>query len=591
MANRLGIHPDVLLLDSFWAPRQAQLRDHTLPVLLDRLDAHGVVDNFRRKSGRSEAERRGLWFSDSDLYKWMEAAAWAERLDLLEPVVEVVVAAAHPDGYLNTFYDSGAGSPPRYQDLDNSHEWYCGGHLIEAALAHHHASGSDALLETGDAVGGSSVCVVRTPRDGRVDGHPEVELALVRLARHTGQERYLAQAVWIIETQLANAGLSIGDVQLAGHAVKALYLASGIAEVALASGESRYADAACRLFASMVEEHSYPTGAVGGRWLDESVGKPYELPDAMAYAESCAAVAATQFCRRIWQLTGDPRSLEQTELLLFNAVPCGTGDDGESWFYSQPHAVADVASESNPWLRPYEYQQSMLLQWFPVHRHRWFDVTCCPTNLARMFATVHDHVADLDADGNLLIHLPIGARVVGGGWDVEVVSDYPAGGSIRITTGSAPPGRRMLVRMPSWAGGTGHVPVPTDGLEIPIRPQWWETDPRVEGANNAVFLRYGPVVHCVEGRDHPGLDLHELRVDPTQPPSSAFSIQRSSHWVELHHPVDLGQEGLSDRPLPVKTIPYHRWANRGPTSMRMRFVAKSRSSSHDSRLDTNGGSR
>ena len=452
MANSLGVRLDVLLLDSFWAPRQAQLRDHTLPVLLDRLDAHGVVDNFRRKSGRSEAERRGLWFSDSDLYKWMEAAAWAGRLDLLEPVVEVVVAAAHPDGYLNTFYDSGVGSPPRYQDLGNSHEWYCGGHLIEAALAHHHASGSDALLDTATRWA-DHLCASFGPHaDARVDGHPEVELALVRLARHTGQERYLAQAVWIIETQLAEAGLSIDDVQLAGHAVKALYLASAIAEVALTNGNSRYEDAASRLFASMVEEHSYPTGAVGGRWLDESVGKPYELPDAMAYAESCAAVAATQFCRRIWQLTGDFSSLEQTELLLFNAVPCGTGDDGESWFYSQPHAVADVASESNPWLRPYEYQQSMLLQWFPVHRHRWFDVTCCPTNLARMFATVHDHVADLDADGNLLIHLPIGAKLVGGGWDVEVASDYPAGGSIRITTSSAPPGRRTLVRKPSWGG-------------------------------------------------------------------------------------------------------------------------------------------
>ena len=414
MASSLGAQPRVLLLDTFWAPRQAQLRDHTLPVLFDRLDAHGVVDNFRRKSGRCAAERRGLWFSDSDLYKWMEAAALAGRLDLLEPVVETVAAAAHPDGYLNTFYDSGAGSPPRYQDLDNSHEWYCGGHLIEAALAYHHATGSDALLETATRWA-DHLCASFGPRaDGRIDAHPEVELALARLARHTGQERYLAQAVWIIDTQLANAGLSISDVQLAGHAVKALYLASGIAEVALASGESGYADAACRLFTSMVEEHSYPTGAVGGRWLDESVGKPYELPDAMAYAESCAAVAATRFCRRIWQLTGDPRSLEQTELLLFNAVPCGTGDDGESWFYSQPHAVADAASESNPWLRPYEYQQSMLLQWFPVHRHRWFDVTCCPTNLARMFASVQDHVADLDAEGNLLIHLPIGARVVGG---------------------------------------------------------------------------------------------------------------------------------------------------------------------------------
>ncbi|HMK63121.1 MAG TPA: beta-L-arabinofuranosidase domain-containing protein, partial [Acidimicrobiales bacterium] len=388
----------VRLTDAFWAPRQAQLRHHTLPVLLERLEAHGVVDNFRRLSGRSSAPRKGLWFTDSDLYKWMEAAAWADRHDLLDPVIEVVAAAVRPDGYLHTFYDSGAGSPPRYGDLANSHEWYCGGHLIEAALAHHEVTGSDALLGPARRWA-DHLCATFGPHgDARVDGHPEVEVALARLARNTGEERYLAQAIWVIETQLAQAELTLDSVELAGHAVKALYLASAIAEVAMLSERPHYEDAARRLFASLIAEHSYPTGAVGGRWLDESVGKPYELPDAMAYAESCAAVAATHFCHRIWQLTGDPRSLDQTELLLYNAVPCGTGADGESWFYSQPHAVAEVTPESNPWVQPLEYQQSMLLEWFPVRRHGWFEVTCCPTNLARMFATVHHHVAELTAE-------------------------------------------------------------------------------------------------------------------------------------------------------------------------------------------------
>jgi len=354
--------------------------------------------------------------------------------------------------------------------------------------------------------------------------------------------------------------------------VKALYLASAIAEVALARGDARYTDAACRLFSSMVEEHSYPTGAVGGRWLDESVGKPYELPDAMAYAESCAAVAATQFCRRIWRLTGDPRSLEQAELLLCNAVPCGTGEDGESWFYSQPHAVADLSGEVNPWALPYEYQQSMLLEWFPVRRHRWFDVTCCPTNLARMVATVHRHVASLDVAGNLMIHLPLSARLLGGGWDVAVESDYPDGGDIAVTTHAGPPGGQVLVRIPAWAGGDGHVPLPTDGhLHVAVHPQWWETDPRVEGAAGIVFLRYGPVVHCVEQRDQPNLPLERLCVDPTRPPSSAFGLRVP--WVGggLHRPVHLPAAPTAVTPVAVTTVPYHRWANRGPTAMRIRF--------------------
>jgi uncharacterized protein len=226
----------VELRDAFWAPRRAQLRDHTLPVLLDRLEAHGVVDNFRRLSGRSDAPHRGLWFSDSDLYKWMEAAAWAGRSDLLDPVIQVVAAAARPDGYLHTFYDTGPGSQPRYGDLESSHEWYCGGHLIEAALAHHAVTGSDALLGPARRWADHLCDTFGPGLDGRTDGHPEVELALVGLARRTGEERYVAQAAWIIDTRLAAAGSDLRSVELAGHAVKALYLASAIAEVGGGTG-------------------------------------------------------------------------------------------------------------------------------------------------------------------------------------------------------------------------------------------------------------------------------------------------------------------------------------------------------------------
>ncbi|MGA2836589.1 MAG: beta-L-arabinofuranosidase domain-containing protein [Acidimicrobiales bacterium] len=562
---------DVTLTDGFWAPRLDQLRDHTLPVLLERLEAHGVVDNLRRLSGPSTAGHRGLWFTDSDLYKWMEAAAWARRADLLDPIIEVVAGAAHADGYLHSFYDSGPGSQPRYLDLGSSHEWYCGGHLIEAALAHHETTGSDALLDPARRWADHLCATFGPGLDERVDAHPEVELALARLADRTGEERYLALSRWIIETQLDRAGLTLETVDLAGHAVKALYLASALAEVALCGAAPGYAEAAGRLFATMVEQRSYPTGAVGGRWLDESVGKPYELPAATAYAESCAAVAATQFCQRIWRLAGDPRSLEQAELLLYNAVPCGTGADGESWFYSQPHAVAEVAPESNPWAQPTEYQQQMLLQWFPARRHRWFDVTCCPTNLARIVASVDRYVGELTGRGDLLVHLPLAARLTGGGWDVEVASGYPEDGRVRLTVHTAPEGAQVSVRVPGWAGGSGHVPVdPIRGLDLPIVPQWWETDHRVEGAGSTVFLRFGPVVHCVEGVDLPGVDLRSLVVDPTEPMDRAFAIRPSPPSGSLHVPVD------DDPPEPptttaVMTTPYHAWANRGPTTMQLRF--------------------
>ncbi len=562
---------EVTMHDGFWAPRVDLLRNHTLPVLLERLEAHGVVDNFRRLSGRSAGGHRGLWFTDSDLYKWMEAAAWSGRVDLLDPIIEIVSGSAHADGYLHSFYDSGPGSQPRYGDLGSSHEWYCGGHLIEAALAHHRTTGSDALFGPARRWADHLCDTFGPGLDDRVDAHPEVELALARLAAHTGEERYLAQSRWIIETQLMRAGLTLDTVDLAGHAVKALYLASAVAEVALTGTAPGYDDAARRLFDTMVGQRSYPTGAVGGRWLDESVGKPYELPDAMAYAESCAAVAATQFCRRIWHLSGDQRSLEQAELLLYNAVPCGTGADGESWFYSQPQAVAEVAPESNPWGQPTEYQQQMLLQWFPVRRHPWFDVTCCPTNLARMAATVDQYVGELTEHGDLLVHLPLAARLTGGGWDVEVVSGYPEDGRVRVTVHAGPEGASLRVRVPGWAGGHGHEPVAGQReLVLPVHPRWWETDHRVEGAGSTVFLRCGPVVHCVEGVDLPGVDLRSLVVDPADPVERAFAVRPSDPPGLLHFPADHDrQEPAAD--TTVTTTPYHAWANRGPTTMQIRF--------------------
>lgn len=572
MAGGTASSLTVELEDGFWRPRRDQLRDHTLPVLLDRLEEAGAVDAFRRLGpDAAQVERRGLWFSDSDLYKWMEAAAWAGRQDLLDPVIEVVRLGQRPDGYLHTFFDTGPGSQPRYRDLGTSHEWYCAGHFVEAALAHHTVTGESVLLDMARCWADHLGATFGPGTDGRTDGHPEAELALAALAERTGEERYLAQARWVLEQQLAASGGSVDTVDLAGHAVKALYLATGIAAVARATGEDPWCSAAERLFDTLVNERSYPTGGVGGRWLDESVGKPYEMPDAMSYTESCAAVAATRFCRQVWDLTSDPRALDQMEVLLYNAVPCGVGADGESWFYSQPHAVAEVSAETNPWVSPFEYHQNNLLGWFPSRRHRWFDVACCPPNLARMFATVDHHVADLDPSGDLRVHLPVAARITGGGWDVQVAGRYPDDGDVTVRVHRAPAGRDVRLRIPGWAGGDGHrVVADGDTAALVVADEWWETDRRVEGATGTVFLRRGPVVHCVEGHDAPGVDLRDLVVDPTLPPERAFARVPGPDAGGLHRPAS--PDAPSTEPVPgVTTVPYHAWANRGVGTMRLRF--------------------
>lgn len=556
----------VELQDGFWAPRLEVLRHRTLPVMLERLEEQGVVDNLRRLAGRSDAPRRAMHFSDSDLFSWMEACAIADRLDLADEAIELIEAVQHPDGYVSSAYGA-EGLPPRYLDLELGHEQYCQGHLIEAAVSHHAATGSHRLLDVAVRVADHLCATFGPGGDERTDGHPEVELALCRLAEVTGHHRYVDQAAWSVDARLATIGATLETYRLAGHAVRALYLCSAVAEVAAAIEEPRWREAAERLYRSLLDEHTYPTGGVGGRWMGESVGRPFEQPDAASYTESCAAVAAAQLAWRMWHLTGDPIALDHLELLLFNAVPCGVGARGDEWFYSQPHAVAEVAAETDPWVEEHDWGQLMAREWFPARRHRWFLVPCCPPNLAREFATVPHRVAEV-VDGDLLVHVPVAGRIRADGWDVTISGGYPFDGEVSVVVAEAPPAGQVRVRRPGWAGGAGHQVIGADGrFDLPVDWTWWTTDHRVEGGATA-HLRRGPVVHALQGVDHPDVDLRDLVVDPTQPPLAAF--HRRSPAPGLHHPVDARTEVSGDA-VEVRPIPYADWADAGATTLRVRF--------------------
>lgn len=556
------------LRDEFWAPRVRQLRERTLPVILDRFEEQGVIDNFRRLAGDSQVPRRAMHFSDSDLYKWVEACALAGCAERCDEVIGLFEAVQAPDGYVHTYYGIDGG-PSRYSDLVFGHEHYCAGHLIEAAVSHHEVTGSDRLLIVATRIADHLCDTFGAGRDERTDAHPEIELALCRLAGATGQERYLEHASWIVERQLADTGMTLENFGLGGHAVRALYLSSAIAEIALATGNQQWTDAARRLFDSMVDEHAYPTGAVGGRWLGEAVGRPFEQPDGSSYAESCAAVAALQFSARIRNLTGDPRAFDQEELVLFNALPCGVGSTGDEWFYSQPHAVGAVVAESNPWVYEFDYGQIMLREWFPAHRHRWFDVPCCPPNLARAFAGIERHIADVDDTGDLRIHIPLAGHIRAGSWDVVVGGDYPAGGQITVSVQSAPSDGRLLVRRPGWAGGDGHEPLPESAtVSLPVEWEWWTTSYKVEGAAGMVHLRRGPVVFCAQGVDNPDVDLRDLVVDPVNGPGEAFAV-RAATAHHLHQ--RWGEPTAQLGPATVTLVPYSEWANGGTTTMQVRF--------------------
>jgi hypothetical protein len=358
-------------LPPFWAERVRRNRERAIPRLLERLAGHGVVDNFRPGT-----ERRGLWFTDSDLYKWMEAAAWAGDVAELEPVVETVLAAQEPDGYLHTNFGR-EGQLPRWHDLSWSHELYCAGHFVQAAVARVRVQGRADLLDAAERL---ADCVARDLPPGARDHHPVIETALVDLFRATQHARHLDLA-----RDLADRVPWPAWDRLQGHAVCALYFASGLTDLALETGDERRAEAVRRWHADLLAHSVYVTGGIGGRWVGEAVGEPYELPQARSYTEVCAAVAAIGWHRRMHALTGDHEAMRWLLRTLHNAFLAGVGEAGDEWFYAVPHATTCTADES-PWIG--DRTPAAVAGPLPLRRAPWRDVTCCPTNATRLLASL-----------------------------------------------------------------------------------------------------------------------------------------------------------------------------------------------------------
>jgi len=353
--------------DTFWGSRWQQVGAVTVPALLTRLEEHGAIDNLRAL----DTPRRGWWFADSDVYKWMEGAIFAGRLDLAEPVAAAIAAMQAPDGYLHSFFGD-----RRYRSLVGSHELYCMGHFIEAACAHHEVTGATWLLDVAVRVA-EHICAEFGPggeHDGATDGHPEIELALCALGARVGERRYAQQA-----RRFVHAVPGALD-RPAGHAVRALYFATGAWDAAVALDDHDLAEQVRRWWRELVDTRMYITGGVGGRWTGEAIGRAHELPNEMAYAETCAAVAAARLAARL----GDH---ETERRIVHNAVLAGAGADGCEWFYSSPLSATD-GDEANPWMPPGDFSGSSLLERFPARRLPWYDVTCCPTNLTRWLAAL-----------------------------------------------------------------------------------------------------------------------------------------------------------------------------------------------------------
>lgn len=561
-------------IGGFWAGRQ-RANAAAIRVGRERLEEAGNLENLRITAGRSSGEPVGPVFADSDVYKWLEAVAWEyarepsdELLRLQREVTDVVAAAQAPDGYLNSVVQVRHGDR-RYTDLPWSHEHYCAGHLIQAAVAQARCTGDTALLDVAVRFADHLADTFGPDRRHDVDGHPVIEMALVELHRETGDPRHLELARYFVDARGHGLIAAYGKeptyfsdrvpvreaTTVEGHAVRAVYLAAGAADVAAELGDADLLRALATQFDHMTATKMYVTGGLGARWEGEAFGDPYELPTDRAYAETCAAIGGVQWAWRMLLATGDARYADAIERMLFNGFLSGVSLAGTEYFYVNPLQLrSDAHADGNR---------------SPAHGRRgWFDCACCPPNVMRTLAGLEGYLATRD-DRGVQLHQYAPGTITAGATTLTVETDYPWDGLVRVRVDAAPGPVRLSLRVPAWAGsatldGTpvqpGYAAVDAAAgdvveLRLPMDVRTTTAHPRVDAVRGCIALERGPLVYAAEQADH-ATPVDDLRIDPDAPRSS-------EHRPDLLGGVTVVTAGG------LTLVPYYAWANRGPAPMRV----------------------
>jgi len=608
----------VTIEGGLWARRQATNRDAALPHGYRMLEAAGNFENFRIAAGQSTRRYQGPVFMDSDVYKWIEAAAYEHArvpsdwlLSHMTTAIDIVAAAQGDDGYLNSHYQV-AEPGRRWTDFAQGHELYCAGHLFQAAVAHRRATGDERLLGIARRFADYLDATFGPGKRPGTPGHPEIELGLTELYRLTGERRYLALAGFFLD-QRGRGWLGPGRYgssayyqdrvpvreasEVEGHAVRALYLTAGVADVYLETGEPALLAALDRQWSDLVGHKLYVTGGVGSRHLGEAFGQRYELPNDLAYCETCAAIGSILWSWRMLLATGQSRFADLIDRTLHNAVLAGVSLDGERYFYVNP-----LASNGQP-----EH-----LGRGGCRRKEWHLVACCPPNVMRLLASLGHYVATRDATG-LQIHQYAPARIatqLPGGESVTLRMDtaYPWEGTIRMTVEGASRGQWALaLRVPEWcvhpavrvngksADGTrnaaGYLRLERswrDGdtveLDLPMPARLIEPHPAIESTRGCLAIDRGPLVYCLEQTDQDDRAIAELEIDATGTLTSrwepallegvttvraaGFQVDTAAWQGQLYRPVGSGPPAPR-RKVALTAIPYYAWANRGPAAMRV----------------------
>ncbi len=605
--------------DSFWTPRLETNRDVTIPFDFEKCEETGRISNFAKAGGLEEGEFEGIYYNDSDVYKVIEGASYSlavtydEELDLyLDGLIAKIAAAQWDDGYLNTYYTL-VEPDRRWTDIQWKHELYCAGHLFEAAVAHFKATGKNSLLDVAVRLADHIDSVFGPDGLSEVPGHEEIEIGLTRLYRVTGEEKYLQLARFFIEERGNSEGHELygeysqdhepvtSQSEAVGHAVRAGYLYSGMADVAALTGEEAYIDALDRIWDDVVFRKLYLTGGVGAARGEEGFGEAYRLPSAEAYNETCAAIANAMWNYRMFLVHGDARYIDILERILYNGFLSGISLSGDLFFYPNPLSSDGVTA--------FNYGSAT--------RQPWFRTSCCPVNVVRFLPSIPGYVYARGED-QIFVNL-----YVGGSGEVELDdntvtltqrTEYPWEGRVIIEVS---PARRerfaVKVRIPGWAGGR---PVPSDlyrylddqqaDKEVPafelkingepagyrmedgyatISRTWRDRDtieldlkmpvrrvisnPLVEDNRGMVALERGPIVYCAEFADNGGR-ISNLRLPDDSELTSEHDPDLLGGIIVVKgialREITGGSEGEVE-PVEFKAIPYYAWSHRGTGEM------------------------
>lgn len=615
---------DVHFNDVFWAPRIEVNRTVSIPFAFGKCEETGRVDLFVRAARVLMGEEientkpPGYPFDDTDVYKVIEGAAYSlsvHRDPQLEAYVDDLIAkigaAQEKDGYLYTTRTINPAKPHNWAgskrwELEgvDSHELYNLGHLYEAAVAHYQATGKRSLLDIAIRTADLLVETFGPDKELIWPGHQNTEMGLVKLYRVTGKKSYLDLAKFLLDARgpdtIRGGGRTynqshmrvVEQSEAVGHAVRATYMYSGMADIAALTGDQAYLNAMNRIWDNLTGKKYYITGGIGASGSGEAFGRDYELPNMSAYCETCAAIGHDYWNHRLFLLHADAKYIDVMERTLYNGLISGVSLDGKSFFYPNP-------LESNG-----QHQRSP-----------WFGVACCPGNITRFMASVPGYVYGYQGD-QLYVNLFVGSTAdikLDNGRTVKVVQEtrYPWDGAVKLTvTPDVSSQLTIKVRIPGWArdevvpsdlyrfidGNREPVVLKVRGQSVPVLPEHgyvnltrkWErgdtielllpmpvrrirSHENVEANRGRIALQRGPLVYCAEWPDNPNGTVRNLMLPDSAPLKAEFKADLLG-GVEVIRGRAVGL-AFDDQKKVVKTeqdftaIPYYSWANRGRGQM------------------------